>query len=78
MKKIELLESKCGCAIKGDTMAYKLGEGNLIIDSLEVYIVKEICHKETGDSIFRRITPILNILIWAELCENGRGKLILK
>ncbi|MCQ2016031.1 hypothetical protein [Clostridium butyricum] len=77
-KTIELLESKGGCAIKGDAMAYKLGDGNLVIDSIEGYIAKEVYNKEIGDSVFRRITPIVNILIWAELCENGRGKLTLK
>ena len=77
-KTIELLKAKDGCATKGDAMAYKLGEGNLTIDSVEGYIAKEVYNKEIGDSVFRRITPIVNILIWADLCENGSGELILK
>lgn len=59
-------------------MEYKLGDGNLSIDSIEGYIAKEVYNKEIGDSVFRRITPIVNILIWSELCENRTGKLILK
>lgn len=77
-KAIELLKSNGGSAIKGDAMSYRLGEGNLAIDSVEGYIAKEVYNKKIGDSVFRRITPIVNILIWADVCENERGKLVLK
>lgn len=77
-KTIELLEKQGGCAIKGDAMGFKLGEGNLTLDSIEGYVAKEVYNKKIGESVFRRITPIVNILIWADICENERGKLRLK
>lgn len=67
-----------GTALKGDAMGFKLGEGKLPTNSIEGYIAKEVYDKSIGDSMFRRITPIVNILIWVGICENGRGKLILK
>lgn len=77
-KTIELLEENGGCAQKGDAMLFKLGEGKLPINSIEGYVAKEVYGKNIGDSVFRRITPIVNILIWVGVCENGRGKLLLK
>ena len=47
-------------------------------NSIEGYIAKEVYDKSIGDSVFRRITSIVNILISVGICENGRGKLILK
>ena len=77
-KTIELLEREGGNAIKGDAMGSKLGEEGLPINSIEGYIAKEVYDKKIGDSVFRRISPIANILIWAGVCENGKGKLVLK
>ncbi|UDN58532.1 hypothetical protein [Clostridioides sp. ES-S-0010-02] len=77
-KTIELLENNGGTALKGDAMGFKLGEGKLPINSIEGYVAKEVYDKSIGESVFRRITPIVNILIWVGICENGRGKLILK
>lgn len=77
-KAVELLEQEGGNALKGDAMGSKLGEDGLPINSIEGYIAKEVYGKELGDSVFRRISPIVNILIWAGVCENGKGKLVLK
>lgn len=77
-KTIELLEQEGGNALKGNAMNNKLGEKGLPYNSIEGYIAKEVYGKKTGDSVFRRITPIVNILIWAGVCENARGKLVLK
>lgn len=77
-KAIELLEREGGNAVKGDAMGSKLGEEGLPINSIEGYIAKEVYGKKTGDSVFRRISPIVNILIWAGVCKNGKGKLTLK
>ncbi|MGL5868424.1 hypothetical protein [Clostridium chrysemydis] len=77
-KTIELLEIKGGIAEKGDAMNSKLGEEGLLIDSIEGYIAKEVYNKNMGDSVFRRITPIVNILIWVGVCENSNGYLKLK
>lgn len=77
-KTVELLEKEGGIALKGDAMGSKLGEGKLPFNSIEGYIAKEVYGKKAGDSVFRRITPIVNILIWAGVCKNGKGKLILR
>lgn len=77
-KAIELLEQEGGNALKGDAMGSKLGEDGLPINSIEGYIAKEVYGKELGDSVFRRISPVVNILIWAGVCENSKRKLILK
>lgn len=77
-KTIEILEKNGGTALKGDAMGFKLGEGKLPTSSIEGYVAKEVYDNGIGDSVFRRITPIVNILIWVGICENGRGKLILK
>lgn len=77
-KAIELLEQEGGNALKGDAMESKLGEAGLPFKSIEGYVAKEVYGKKTGDSVFRRISPIVNILIWVGVCENARGKLILK
>lgn len=75
IKTVELLEVKGGTARKGDAMNCKLGERGLEFDTIEGYIASGVYGKEVGDSVFRRITPICNILIWAGLCENGKGEL---
>lgn len=77
-KAIELLEREGGSALKGDAMGSRLGEEGLPINSIEGYIAKEVYGKKTGDSVFRRISPIVNILIWAGVCKNDKGRLILK
>ena len=77
-KVIELLEREGGQAVKGDSMKNKLGGEKLSISSVEGYIAKEVYNKKIGDSVFRRITPVVNILIWAGVCKNGKGVLLLK
>ena len=77
-KAVELLEQEGGEALKGNAMGCKLGDRGLPFNSIEGYIAKEIYGKKAGDSVFRRISPIVNILVWSELCENGVGKLMLK
>lgn len=64
-KTIELLEIKGGIAEKGDAMSSKLEDEGLPLDSIERCIAKEVYNKNIGESVFRRITLIVNILIWA-------------
>ena len=77
-KVIELLNSEDEPVIKGDAMTDKLGGARLPINSVEGYIAKEVYGRKIGDSVFRRITPIVNILIWVGICKNGNGTLSLK
>jgi hypothetical protein len=58
-------------------MNYKLGDDGLPMDSIEGHIAHVVYGKNPGDIIFRRIIPIACILVWAGICENGVGKLIL-
>lgn len=77
-KTIELLELNGGSIKKGNAMHSKLGEKELSLDSIEGYIASEVYNKKIGESVFRRITPIVNILIWVGVCENKKGYLNLK
>jgi hypothetical protein len=75
---VALMTRKKGRARKGNAMNYRLGEPGLPLDSIEGHIASVVYGKKPGDSVFRRITPIANILIWAGICEPARGGLILK
>ncbi len=72
-----LLEKKNGRVIKGNSMKFKLGEPGLPIDSLEGHIAHKVYQKDLGDSVFRRITPVAGILVWAGICACEPGELIL-
>lgn len=58
-------------------MNFKLGDERLPLDSIEGYITCCLYNKKIGDSVFRRVTPIAGILIWAGICENEPGYLVL-
>jgi hypothetical protein len=73
-----LLIRNNGRAARGDAMAAKLGDPGLESLTIEGHIAQVVYGKRAGESVFRRITPISCILIWAGLCEPGRGELILK
>lgn len=60
---VNLLKQKGGIAVKGNAMNYRLGEGDLPIDSIEGHVASVVYNKKIGDSVFRRITPIACILV---------------
>ena len=66
-----------GRAIRGDAIGGKLGDAKLPLDSIEGHIAQVVYGKHRGDSVFRRITPIACILIWAGICEARPRELIL-
>jgi dCTP diphosphatase len=72
---ISLLEKKDGRALKGDAMNSKLGDPGLPLDSIEGYISNTVYGKKIGESVFRRVTPVACILIWAGLCYSHPGEL---
>lgn len=74
---VELIRRLGGEASKGDAMGSKLGDVGLPINSVEGYVAHKIYGKEIGDSVFRRITPIACILVWADICINKPGQLVL-
>ena len=67
-----------GTAKRGNAMKYKLGEPGLPLNSIEGHIAHSVYGKVQGESVFRRITPIACILVWAGVCEAVPGKLVLR
>lgn len=74
---IKLLENENGSAKKGDAIKGKLGDDYLPLNSVEGHLAYIIYAKKEGATVFRRISPISAILVWAGLCTHGRGELIL-
>lgn len=74
---VDLLIKQDGRAPKGDAMKYRLGDLKLSIDSIEGHVAQVVYNKGIGSSVFRRITPIGCILIWAGLCRDDKGYLML-
>jgi hypothetical protein len=67
-----------GRAKRGVAMESKLGEPGLPMDSVEGHIALVVYGKRLGDTVFRRITPIACILIWAGICEAAPNELVLR
>jgi len=67
-----------GRAQRGNAMGPRLGERSLPLNSIEGHIAHTVYGKNLGESVFRRITPIACILIWADVCKAGRGELIVQ
>ncbi len=76
-KTVQLLNSRGGSAERGNAMNAKLGSPALPLDSVEGHIAHQVFGVQTDCTVFRRITPIACILIWAGLCKHAPGKLIL-
>lgn len=66
-----------GRARRGDAMNHRLGDPGLSLGSVEGHVACVVYGKQPGDAVFRRITPLACILIWAGVCRAGRGELIL-
>ncbi|MBI4947199.1 MAG: hypothetical protein HY840_12465 [Bacteroidetes bacterium] len=58
-------------------MMYKLGESGLTYKTIEGHIARAVYDRKEGESVFRRITPIAQILTWAGVCKPIKGKLAL-
>jgi hypothetical protein len=74
---IRILVFNGGRALRGDAMNNKLGEDGLPENSIEGHIAKVVYNKHVGDTVFRRITPIVCILIWAGVCTAEPSELVL-
>jgi hypothetical protein len=75
---IGVMISNKGRAMRGDTMRWKLGDAKLPLNSIEGHIAHVIYRQQIGETVFRRITPIACILIWAGVCKGARGELVLR
>jgi hypothetical protein len=71
---VQLRKEQNGCAKRGDGMK-RLGSEELPFESVEGFIAHRVYNKPKDDSVFRRISPIANILVWAGICKHNRGKL---
>jgi len=67
-----------GRASRGNAMSARLGEDELSLNSVEGHIARIVYGKAVGETVFRRITPIANILVWAGVCDNSPGELYLR
>jgi hypothetical protein len=75
---VNLIARIGGKAERGDAMNSRLGDEGLPLNSIEGYIAHMVYGKQVGDSVFRRISPIAAILVWAGLCDTAPGELILR
>lgn len=67
-----------GHAVRGDATRARLGSEALLLDSIEGHIAQVVYGKKVGDPVFGRITPIADILIWADVCDAAQDDLILR
>jgi hypothetical protein len=75
---VNFLITKGGQAKRGDSMQARLGGDGLPLDSIEGHLANVIYGRQKGDSVFRRISPIAAILVWARVCYSEPGVLILR
>ena len=66
-----------GIAERGNAMNSRLGDPELSFNSVEGHIAHVVYGKNSGNSVFRRITPFSCILIWSGVCKAEPGKLLL-
>jgi hypothetical protein len=74
---VSLLVREGGRAKRGDAMGSRLGDVGLPEDSIEGHIALVVYNRRPGDTVFRRITPIACILIWAGICRAEPHELVL-
>jgi len=73
-----LLIRNGGRVERGDAMGSKLGEPGLPLDSIEGHIAQVVYGKRPADSVFRRVTPVACILVWAGICAAAPHKIKLR
>lgn len=66
-----------GRARRGDAMSSRLGDPDLSLDSIEGHVAHVVYGKQVGETVFRRITPIACILVWAGICKPEPHELVL-
>jgi len=74
---INLLIEEGGEVDRGDAMGCVLGEKNLQVNSVEGRVAKEVYNYQNGQRVFRRISPIANLLVLSGICNHGKGTLLL-
>lgn len=51
----------------------RLGDSDIPLNSVEGRVAHRVYDITEGKSVFMRISPIANILVWAGICKHGRG-----
>jgi hypothetical protein len=74
---VSLLLESGGRAERGDAMGARLGSPQLPFNSVEGRIAHRVYHKQAGQVVFRRISPISAVLVWAGICTTKPGLLVL-
>lgn len=73
---VEKLLKEHKSAKRGDAMKGRLGDELLPMDSVEGCMA--YCNNSvSGQTVFRRISPVANLLVWAGVCKHGKGILSL-
>jgi len=78
MEVINLLNRNSGRVEKGDAMSSRLGDEGLSLETVEGYIAHVVYDKKIGETIFRRVSSISAILVWAGVCDATTDELILR
>ena len=77
LEAVDIMIQNGGRAKRGN--AYnKLGGPGLPTDSIEGHVAYVVYGKKKGESVFRRITPIACILIWASICKPVPNELVFR
>lgn len=74
---MKLLRENGVSALRGNAMGFRLGDAELPLNSVEGYVAHNIYGKNSGDSVFRRVSPIAAILVWAGICTSANRRLTL-
>ena len=75
---INLLIRNSGRVEKGEAMSSRLGEEGLELETLEGHVAHFVYGRKIGETVFRRISPISAILVWAGVCDATTDELILR
>jgi len=62
-----------GETIRGNAMKPRLGDAELPLHSIEGWVAHAVYKKRIGQSVFRRIVPLVRILEAAGIAENDEG-----
>lgn len=73
-----LLDSPDNTRKIGSARMYRIGEGNMIPDSIEAFVAMKYYKKKVGDWAFMRCHAISNILVELGICERKNGCMTLK
>jgi hypothetical protein len=75
---INFLARKSGRAEKGDAISARLGDEGLSLETVEGHVAHVIYGKKVREVIFRRMSSISAILVWAGVCDATPDELILR